>query len=68
MPPAGYYQEALERRFERKWKLLMWHRRACEAAEHREAMFARSETAETAPVVESETAEPSGSPEKPQDA
>jgi hypothetical protein len=46
-----YYQEALERRFERKWKLLMRHRRAREAAEQREAMFAESEAAQP-PVQE----------------
>jgi hypothetical protein len=34
------YQEMLERRFERKWKLLMRHRKARQAAEEREARLA----------------------------
>jgi len=57
------YQERLERRFERKWKLLMSHRRACQAAEAREALAGGQALAASEPAEESPSATPGETPE-----
>jgi hypothetical protein len=46
------YQERLERRFERKWKLLRWHRAARRAEEERAAIFAEAKAAGPAALAE----------------